>query len=64
MRSTPSTPSLDQRARELPVPEPGVVLSIPIDLYPAYMRLHGLVPGGYKDPILYVKKEVTNDKPA
>lgn len=62
MRSTPSTPSLDQRARELPAPRPGVVLSIPIDLYPAYMRIHGIVPNGYHHPVLHIKKGDQNVK--
>lgn len=31
-----------QRAARLPAPRPGLVIEIPLDLWPAYRQLHGI----------------------
>jgi len=48
---------LVQRAKRLPAPQPGLVINVPLRLYPAYMALHGIEPVRYDRPILIVKKQ-------
>lgn len=60
MKSTPlpTMPEVDPALKALPAPQPGVVISVPIMLFPEYMRLHGYEPNGYQDGILNIKKGV------
>lgn len=39
-----------ERARKLPRPVPGVRVSVPLELVPAYLRLYGLTPAGFVEP--------------
>ncbi len=55
-----TAPEVDPRLLKLPAPVPGVVLNIPIELYPAYMKFRGLEPNGYNHPVLYVKRGAPN----
>ena len=56
MRPNPSQPTDDPRLSKLPAPQPGVPVNVPIDLYPAYMLLHGYQPNGYNHPVLLITK--------
>lgn len=48
-----------ERARKLPKPVPGVRVSVPLELVPAYLRLYGLTPAGYLElDTLTVKREL------
>lgn len=40
----------------LPAPEPGVVVTVPLMLWPVYMQLHGLTPKAFRYPNLLVEK--------
>ena len=42
MKTMKSTKSISQRAAELPAPQPGVVINMPLELWPAYQQLHGI----------------------
>ena len=44
------------RLKRIPAPKPGVVIVIPLDLYPEYMQLHGYEPAGYRNGVLTIKK--------
>lgn len=39
------------KARALPAPQRGVVSVIPLELLPAYLEIHGLIPQRTKQPI-------------
>jgi hypothetical protein len=56
MQAIPFKPDSDTRLQKLPAPVPGVVINIPIDLYPAYMRLHGYEPVEYQNGITIIRK--------
>lgn len=46
-----------QRAvRRLPAPQPGIEITVPLELWPLYMQLHGIEPAGCRYPTLLVKK--------
>ena len=53
----------NQLAKRLPSPVPGVKITIPLNLWPAYMKLHQLDPKEYleEEEILIVKKWTGND---
>lgn len=53
--------------RRLPAPQKGVVLNIPLDLWPLYMQLHKIKPNGYRIPtatLLIKRKDEPNAKDA
>lgn len=39
-----------ERAKSLPKPTPGVKLSVPLDLVPVYLAMHGLKPVNWFEP--------------
>jgi hypothetical protein len=45
-------------AKRLPPPMPGVEILVPLDLLPAYLKLHKIEPAGYNEEkeILIIKK--------
>ncbi len=53
--------SAEQRRRQavkrLPAPQPGVVVTVPLALWPLYMQLHQIEPKEYRRPILIVQKK-------
>lgn len=46
-----------KRVRKLPAPVPGVVVNVPLMLWPLYMQLYELEPKEYQRPILIVQKQ-------
>jgi len=46
-----------KRVRRLPAPVPGVVVNVPLMLWPLYMQVHGIEPKRYERYILFVKKQ-------
>lgn len=55
----PEITSEERAVRRLPAPQKGVVLTIPLRLWPAYMALHGIEPKAYERHILIVQKAET-----
>lgn len=49
--------------RPMPVHCAGVVIPVPLERYPEYMRLNGLEPDGMKIGILHVKKTGEENEP-
>lgn len=53
----PQSPTEQREAlKRLPAPMPGVVVSVPLALWPLYMNQHGIEPWRYLPPILWVKR--------
>jgi hypothetical protein len=48
-KSEPPT-EREQKAKNLPLPGPGIVVRIPLHLLPEYLALHGLTPNGIQEP--------------
>ena len=43
-------------AKRLPAPVPGVPMNVPLRLWPAYMKLHGIAPKEWHAPILLITR--------
>ena len=58
----PATEPMDvteQKARNLPMFGPGIVINVPLHLLPAYFKLYSLTPKGMAaSGVLHVKREV------
>jgi len=46
-----------QAVKRLPAPQPGLVITVPLALWPLYMQLHQIEPKEYRRPILIVQKK-------
>ena len=39
-----------QKARRLPMPGPGIVVTVPLSLLPEYLQIYSLQPNGIREP--------------
>ena len=61
---TPALPeeSAMKKARHLPMFGPGIEITIPLHLWPAYAKIYQLKPAGFRYPVLLVKRVVEEEK--
>lgn len=55
-KAAPTPTAREQKARNLPLPGPGIVVRVPLHLWPEYQALHALKPTGIREPRVQPEK--------